>query len=127
MIQELSGVWLSGLYSLEDLMLMDNEITRVQEEIFITNKNITRLNLAGNQGRLQRSKFNYFAKQMGLCLALGFLLIPVCLRVYLKTKSDSKIFDPNNKLNGFNSNLLIKKKKILKFIFGIPKLPLCCS
>ncbi|XP_023334926.1 uncharacterized protein LOC111706316 [Eurytemora carolleeae] len=48
MIQELSGVWLSGLYSLEDLMLMDNEITRVQEEIFITNKNITRLNLAGN-------------------------------------------------------------------------------
>jgi len=52
MIQELSGVWLSGLYSLEDLMLMDNEITRVQEEIFITNKNITRLNLAGNQGRL---------------------------------------------------------------------------
>lgn len=72
MIQELSGVWLSGLYSLEDLMLMDNEITRVQEEIFITNKNITRLNLAGNQGRLQRSQFNYFAKQMGLCLALGF-------------------------------------------------------
>ena len=83
MTQELSGVWLSGLYSLEDLMLMDNEITRVQEEIFITNKNITRLNLAGKEGRLQRSQFNNLSNQIGLCLA------PVCFRVNLKTKIKS--------------------------------------